>query len=277
MRITVIISTYNSAQLLEKVLWGYTCQSHNDFEIVIADDGSDNKTLDLIELMKKQSGLTINHVWHEDMGFRKTVILNKAIKSSATDYLLFSDGDCIPRSDFVASHVKYAKRGYFLSGGYYKLPALTSEEISKDDILSGRAFDLEWLRHHGVDNSPKVCKVALSGIIAVICNRITTTRATFNGCNTSAWKEDILKVNGFDERMHYGGEDREVGERLVNIGIIPRQIRYSACCIHLDHKRGYINQDALTQNRAIRKETREKHVTRTDYGIISESERTSVD
>src|SRR6056297_2680694 len=122
MKLSVIISTYNSPEWLEKVLWGYSVQSHNDFEIIIADDGSGAETRQLIDRMRQQTGLTIRHIWQEDKGFRKCRILNLAVLESATDYLVFTDGDCIPRRDFLEVHATEAEPGRFLSGGYHKLP-----------------------------------------------------------------------------------------------------------------------------------------------------------
>ncbi len=76
-------------------------------------------------------------------------------------------------------------------------------------------------------------------------------------------------MNGFDERMQYGGQDRELGERLMNKGIKGIQIRYSAICIHLDHKRGYKTPESLRKNRAIRDETIRSKSTFTPFGIRS--------
>ncbi|MDX5328696.1 MAG: glycosyltransferase, partial [Marinobacter sp.] len=75
----MIISTYNSPEWLEKVLWGYSAQTHKDFEIIIADDGSKDETRQLIDRMRDETGLTITHVWQEDDGFQKCRILNKAV------------------------------------------------------------------------------------------------------------------------------------------------------------------------------------------------------
>jgi hypothetical protein len=96
---------------------------------------------------------------------------------------------------------------------------------------------------------------------------VTTTRATWNGCNASTWKENILAVNGHDERMEYGGLDRELGERLVNSGIRTRQIRHRAVCVHLDHGRGYMRPEIIERNRAIRRETRRSRSVWTPCGI----------
>ncbi|MBP5277885.1 MAG: glycosyl transferase family 2, partial [Prevotella sp.] len=92
-------------------------------------------------------------------------------------------------------------------------------------------------------------------------------RASWNGMNSSGWRTDLLAVNGFDERMQYGGEDRELGERLMNMGIRARQIRYSAIVLHLDHNRPYVNEAAWQLNNQIRKETKQQHRVRTPFGI----------
>jgi glycosyltransferase involved in cell wall biosynthesis len=268
MKVSVIISTYNSPAWLEKVLWGYECQTHKDFEVIIADDGSADPTLQLIERFKRESPLTIIHVWHEDRGFQKSEILNKATVAATTDYLIFSDGDCIPRKDFVEVHVRQAQAGRFLSGGYFMLPMETSQRITREDIVSGRAFEVRWLYEHGLPKTLKALKLTSRGWRERFLNFITPTKATWNGHNSSGWKKDIVAVNGFNEQMQYGGQDRELGERLVNKGIEGKQIRYSAVCIHLDHKRGYKTPESIQKNKMIRRETRNRQKTWTEFGIM---------
>lgn len=116
MKLSIIISTYNSEEWLHKVLLGYTIQTENDFEIIVADDGSTAKTKTVIESFKGKFKHPILHVWHEDKGFRKCRILNSAILKSNSDYLLFTDGDCIPRKDFVGNHLKHKRKRLFSFG-----------------------------------------------------------------------------------------------------------------------------------------------------------------
>ncbi|QNJ98359.1 glycosyltransferase family 2 protein [Constantimarinum furrinae] len=265
---SIIISTYNSPVWLEKVLYGYNNQTYRRFEIVIADDGSKPETGQLIERLRKEVFFPIEHVWHEDNGFQKSQILNKAIIACNTSYIIMSDGDCIPRKDFVEQHVKYREEGYFLSGGYFMLPRTISERITKEDIYTEKCFDVSWLKQHGLKSSFKNNKLNSGNLKAGILNAITPTNASWNGHNASGWKEDIIAVNGFDERMQYGGQDRELGERLVNYGLKSKQIRYNAVVIHLDHPRGYKNQESIDKNRAIRKATREEQKKWTPYGIV---------
>ncbi|MBD0834922.1 glycosyltransferase family 2 protein [Aestuariibaculum suncheonense] len=265
--ISIIISTYNSEAWLEKVLWSYEAQTFKDFEIVIADDGSKQPTFDLIERMQKEVHYPIIHVWHEDNGFQKSQILNKAIVKCNADYILMSDGDCLARADYVQVHIKNKEKGYFLSGGYFMLPMSISETITKKDILSQDCFKLSWLKSQGLQSSFKNNKLTASGLKEKLLNKLTPTNASWNGHNASGWKSDILAVNGFDERMQYGGQDRELGERLFNLGIKSKQIRYSAICLHLDHPRGYKNQESINKNLAIRATTKEQKLSWTNFGI----------
>ena len=269
MKASVIMSTYNSVEWLEKVIWGFSVQKTTDFEIIIADDGSTIETKNKIEELKKNISIPIIHVWHEDHGFQKTKILNKAILASNADYLIFTDGDCIPRNDFVETHLKYREKGYFLSGGYFKLPMTISKLITKEDIINQNCFNLKWLKNNGFESSIKSLKLSKSKLLVLILNAITFTKPTWNGHNASGWKSDLLAVNGFNEEMQYGGEDRELGERLFNLGLKSKQIRYSAICVHLDHARGYVSEEVWKKNNDIRAFTKANKVIKTTSGIDS--------
>lgn len=267
MKASVIISTYNSPKWLQKVLWGYESQIEKSFEIVIADDGSSKKTAEMIESFQNYSPLKINHVWQKDQGFQKTKILNKSIIESKSHYLIFTDGDCIPRNDFVKTHLDKQQDNVFLSGGHFPLSIKVSRLITKNNIINQECFDVNWLKKNGIKPSFKNFKLTKNQAISEFMNTITPTKSTWNGGNASAWKKDVLAINGFDERMQYGGEDREFGERLLNYGIQSKQLRYSAVVVHLEHERGYVSKKAWDINNAIRNDTKLKNKTQTEYGI----------
>jgi hypothetical protein len=180
---------------------------------------------------------------------------------------VFSDGDCIPRADFLETHARLARLGSFLSGGLFRLPMNVSLRISREDIVHGRATDATWLQSAGVPRSFKMLKLACPPPWCRWLDRLTSTRATWNGHNSSGWRADLLTVNGFDERMEWGGEDREMGERLVHLGVCPVQIRHRAVCVHLDHERGYVRSEAVARNREIWNQTRRTRATWTAFGI----------
>ncbi|MEO1011445.1 MAG: glycosyltransferase family 2 protein [Bacteroidota bacterium] len=266
-KISVIISTYNSEQWLRKVLWGFDCQTFKDFEVVIADDGSGPKTKELIKKMTDVLFYDVVHVWQEDQGFQKSRILNKAVLACKADYIIMTDGDCIPREDFVQVHYINKEPGYFISGGYYMLPMNISQAITIADIKQQNCFNIQWLKEKGIPKTFKNNKLTARGLISTLFNTFTPTNASWNGHNSSGWKKDILNVNGFDERMQYGGQDRELGERLFNFGIKSKQLRYSAVCVHLDHKRGYKTPESIAKNKGIRRDTKKEKAVWTHHGI----------
>ena len=267
MKLSIIISTYNAEAWLHKVLLGYTIQTENDFEIIVADDGSTSKTKEVIEGFKSKFKHPILHVWQEDKGFRKCVILNQAILKSNADYLLFTDGDCIPRKDFVAQHLKAKEIGYFLSGGYFKLPMAISKAISDEDILEQKCFRISWLKSHGLKINFKWTKLSHNNYFTAFMNWLTPTKRSWNGHNSSGYKVDILAINGFNELLDYGGEDREMGERLFNKGLLSKQIRYSAICVHLEHSRNYVNEEKIKINHEVRKFNKKNNITWIETGI----------
>jgi glycosyltransferase involved in cell wall biosynthesis len=268
MKISVIVSTYNAEEWLEKVLIGYSVQTYHDFELIIADDGSRPTTKELIDRYRENYPVPIRHLWHKDEGYRRQEILNVAIVEASYEYIIMTDGDCIPRKDFVEVHAKYAEKGRFLSGGYCKLSMKVSKLISKEDIINGTCFDVKWLKSKDKLGFSQTLKLSTDGVMATIMDTITPTTPSFNNCNSSGFKEDMIAINGYDERMKYGGPDREFGERLENNGINGKQIRYQAIVLHLDHARGYKTPESLAANLAIRKEVKDNKIVWTPYGII---------
>lgn len=261
----VIIATYNKPEWLEKVFWGLTVQTHPANEIIVADDGSDERTAALVKRYAEK--LPLRHVWQEDRGFRKTEILNKAVQEAKSEYLIFLDGDLIPRKDFISQHYRHAKRGRFVSGGAVMLPKGLSEALTQEDIVSGKAFEIPWLRANGMRWNWKMSKLWRNGFVCWLMNRLTPAKASWNGGNASTWREYIVNAKGFDTRMRYGAEDREFGQRLENAGIKGIQLRYGTPLLHLYHERPYRNEEDWNKNKAIWRETKRQKLTKTEYGL----------
>lgn len=267
-KVGVVITTYNSPLWLKNVLFGYEAQSHSNFVTIIADDGSGAPTKDVIDFFVARGRLTIEHVWHEDKGFQKCQILNKAIAQTDCDYLIFTDGDCIPEHNFVAQHIALAQPGYFLSGGYVKLTTPVSQAITEADIKNGDVFNIAWLKRKGQPGSHKLWKLIKCAATKKFLNAVTPTKATWNGMNSSTWTKDIKACNGFNEDMQYGGLDRELGERLYNLGLKGKQVRYSIACLHLDHPRSYDTPETWKKNYAIRNDVKKTGRYWTENGIV---------
>jgi glycosyltransferase involved in cell wall biosynthesis len=265
--LSVVVSTYDRPAFLEKVLRGYAVQSDKDFELLVADDGSGPETAALIARARLSTGLSIVHVWHCHQGFRKSLILNRAIAAASGDYLVFTDGDCIPREDLVATHRRLARRGRYVAGGYLKLPREVCDAIELADIDSHRITDLAWLRSKGWKPGKRALRLTRSPWLGAFCDAVTTTSADFQGNNASTWREALYVVNGFESDMGYGGLDQALGYRLHNAGIIGRQARHRAVTMHLHHDRPYKDPEVIKKNREIKKRIREDGETRAHNGL----------
>lgn len=266
--LTVLFATYNEPRWLEWTLWGYATQRFKDFEVIVADDGSKPETAAVIDRLRPLMPYRLRHFWQPDEGYQKCKAMNRAILLAESDYLVFTDGDCIPHPGFLSWHAKLREPGRYLTGGYCKLPLALSQMITQDDILSGRATDYVWLAAHGLQRHTLKLKVQSDWQRALL-NRLTPVKPRFHGHNASAWKHDILRVNGWDERMQYGGQDLELGERLNHSGVRGKTIRYSAICVHLEHARGYRKPGMKAFNDQIRRETRRQALSWTPFGIDS--------
>ncbi len=267
MKTSVIFTTYNSPAWLEKVLWGFFAQTYQDFEIIIADDGSRDETRQLIQRMSATSPMPLRHVWQVDDGFQKSRILNKAIAAAQGEYLIFTDGDCIPREDFVAEHLRHAEDGCYLSGGYFKLPLDISKAITQEDVSSRRVFTPDWLRQHGMEMGIiKALKLTMRGPLGDMLNHLPV-KASWNGHNSSCHKKWAIAVNGFDENMQYGGQDAEFGRRLRHLGVKAKRIRYSTICVHLEHGHGYVTPEMKANNARIRENTIKHRLTWAAVGL----------
>lgn len=267
MQTSVIITTYNSPVWLQKVLWGYFAQDRHDFEIVIADDGSSHETREMLAAMAAASPVPIAHVWQPDDGFQKCRILNKAVAVAQGERILLTDGDCVPRRDFVDVHTRLAQPDRFLTGGYFKLPPDVSNALTQDDIAGQQAFSSFWLMRHGLPFTAKLLKLVAASPFDEWLNRYTPARPTWNGHSASCLRSQAIQVNGFNEDMQYGGLDVEFGLRLRHVGIEPRHIRYSAIALHLHHGHGYVTPGMKERSHVVKENTRNKRLTWADRGL----------
>jgi glycosyltransferase involved in cell wall biosynthesis len=265
---SVIVSTYNQPAWLEKVLQGYARQGRQDFELIIADDGSGDETRDLIAAFARESPFPLRHIWHEDRGYRRSIILNAAILASRGDYLVFSDGDCIPRRDFVDTHITLRKEGTFLSGGSVYLSMAVSKAISLDDVRSGRFAEAGWLAGLGERLGRHRLRLVPRGLRADLLDSLTTTRPTWNLNNASTWRDPIFAVNGMEMEMQYGGADRALGSRLENLGLKGKRARFRAVLLHLDHSRPYKTKESIRRNKAIRRRIVTEKEVRAREGLM---------
>jgi glycosyltransferase involved in cell wall biosynthesis len=252
---TVVVSTYNRPQYLVRVLEAFEHQSRKDFEIVVADDGSNQASRDAVDRYIADSALDVRCVWQEDKGFRKTAILNKAVADARTDYLIFTDGDCIPFPDFIELHLAFRAPGTYLSAGSVRLSEGATASIVSGFAASPEIFRWGKLVELGQPARIKSARMFLPFFLRRVLDRLVPIKTTFNGLNSSCWKADLEKVGGFNEAMGYGSEDVEFGIRLQATGVRPVRVRHRIRTLHLDHDRPYAAPSEILRNFKIKEAT----------------------
>ncbi|MEN1928912.1 glycosyltransferase family 2 protein [Luteimonas sp. MJ246] len=257
--ISLLVTTYNWKQALQRVLESAARQTRLPDEVVVADDGSRSDTADLVASLARTYPVPLHHVWQPDRGFRVGRARNLAIAAASGDYVLLLDGDMVLERHFVADHARAARRGSFVQGSR---------------VLTGPCFRERMLADAGERPTPLARGVtrrrnALRSLLlsgAWLAANPTTAPRTIKTCNQGWWRNDLVRLNGFDERMEgWGREDVELAWRAHNAGMECRQLRFAGLAYHLHHEERH--QEGASPNDRYVAETRRHRLTRCTLGL----------
>ena len=224
---SLVITTYNSPDLLDLSIRSALLQSELPSEIIVADDGSTSDTAMLVDAFRASALTPIVHVWQEDKGFRAAAARNRAIAEAKGSYIVIVDGDMLLHPDFIKDHKALAIKGTFIQGSRVWLSRENTFRrfISKDISVS--------MFEHGLENRKNALHFPL---LAKILDFKSSSLSSIKSCNMSFFRNDCILANGFNEDfIGWGREDSEFVVRLMNSGILRRNIRYSAIAFHLWH------------------------------------------
>lgn len=219
-RASLIISVYNKLDYFRLVLAGCERQTERGFEIIVADDGSRPEFVTGAKAALEASGIPYQYVWREDDGWNKNEVLNMCIRTAKAPVIIVIDGDCIPHSHFVEQHLKYTQPGVMCSGRRVNLNPSPTKWLTPERVRAGYlewAYLLFWpwqiwgyyTFYFKGWYLPWLDKLLNRGPKRLI------------GCNMSIHKDDLLRINGFDERYRGPGtgEDSDIDYRLKLIGV----------------------------------------------------------
>ena len=237
---SIIMSTYNQPRHLELALAGLMIQTEKNFELHIADDGSAEETSNIVEKYMDMVPFPIVYSWQQDLGYRKTKILNEAIRKSKADYFIFIDGDCVPHKDFVLNHLKYRQKGYYLAGRRVDLGPEYSATLTPDAILRGdlNRFNLGLMMSCLKKDSTYFHRSL--PVYHPFLRRLFNMEKVddMKGCNFSVDRESLFKVNGFNEEYEgYAREDTDLELRLQYLGLHIKSLKGLAVQYHVWHER----------------------------------------
>jgi len=240
-RSTLVISVYKDDIALSLILDSLLHQTVDNFDVIVSEDCVSDNIKNCIHEYSV-SKLHIQHLYQEDDGFRKNIALNRAIRKASTDHIIFIDGDCVLHPSFIEAHQQHAEPGIACTGRRLELGENISRKLRDGDIslsrLTNRFFYLLSLYSLIRDKAKNI----ESGFYSKFLNRLTLDRQIrLLGCNFSCSKQDLVKINGFNENYRAPGigEDSDIDWRLTRSGVRIKNVKFSAIQYHLYHPRMY--------------------------------------
>ncbi len=256
-RISIIITTFNWVEALELSILSVFKQTIPPYEIIIADDGSDDDTTQLVNRLKQQSPIPIVHSRQRNKGFRLARSRNRALAISRGDYIILIDGDIVTEKHFIEDHIEAARKNCFIQGS----------RVLLNEQATIAAFKNKELRPCLTDKNLKNRKNCLRcTFLSKLCSRPVKYLAGVKTCNFAFWREHAELVNGFNENfIGWGREDSEFTARMLHNGIRRRNLKFKAVVFHLYHK---INsRKYLAENDKILANTLNKRLTWCENGL----------
>jgi len=227
MTVSLIVTTYNRPDALELVLLSALRQKRPPDEIIVADDGSESQTAEVIKKTNGQSDIPILHAWQPDEGFRAAMARNRAIAMAKSDYVVMIDGDMLLHPYFVQDHMEAAEHNVFVQGGR----VLLNEYTTRETILTKRLDFTPFSSGIGNRKNALHCK-----FLSHIFSKKSRSLRGIRTCNFALFRKDILAVNGFDNHfVGWGREDSEFAVRLLNRGLERKNLKFASVAYHLYH------------------------------------------
>jgi glycosyltransferase involved in cell wall biosynthesis len=258
MRIAVVMTTYETPEVLDRVLEAYAAQVRRPDEVIVADDGSGPSTREVVQRWAKAGVFKVEQVWQPNEGYRRSRILNMGIAVARADYVVLTDGDCLPDQRFIEDHERLAERGYWVQGKRAQIREAHAGRARAADLVGGLRLWLQgwtWRSTYGV-----------RWLLPIIWRQRRSLRERSLGSNMAMWRDDLIAVNGFNEDfVGWGSEDREVTVRLHNLGRRKKFVLGRALQFHLDHPP--TSRQHVKDNGEILGRMRTSGATRCEHGL----------
>jgi len=219
---SIILSSCNNLPALELSIESLRYQTEKDFEIIIADDGSTDGT---IEYLEKEG---IKYFSRPNEGYRLAYIWNRGAELASGDRLIFGNSDIISHPNRVEQHLKLDRN--LVAGIYPSIPIEKVSIITKEMI----AKDFSKIESLAVEDRRKDFINKLKRPHLVHGKKIPP-RYMYGG-NWSCPADIFNELGGLDEGFKgWGGEDFDFARRAQQNG---DDVILNVNCIgyHLDHE-----------------------------------------
>ncbi|HET6437619.1 MAG TPA: glycosyltransferase [Anaeromyxobacter sp.] len=257
MSISIVLLTHRRPDALALVLLGLARQRVPPLEVVVTEDGTEPETRQVVDEARACSPVPIIHLTQEHRGPRMSRARNRGVARASSEYVVFLDGDMVPGRDFVADHRDFARPGCLAQGSRVLAP----EAITRA-LIAGRRVDVPFLAP-GLGRRRHLIRAPF---LRDLWGRPHHRRAGAKSCNLAFWREDLLRLNGFNEGMEgWGLEDAEIVQRAFHLGLWRRDLRMGAVAVHLWHPPHQLGAD--NPNWAVIREVEASRATRCEQGL----------
>jgi hypothetical protein len=104
-RVSVVLPTYNRAQFIEECIGSVLDQSYRDIELVVVDDGSTDRTDDILRSLHDSRLIC---VWQQNRG--RSAARNLALRLASGEFIAFIDSDDCYLPDKITRQVEHLRR-----------------------------------------------------------------------------------------------------------------------------------------------------------------------
>lgn len=277
MKATIIVYIKNEISTLPLLFEALKQQTEKDFEVIFVQDGNDENIIKLINKAKEEFPYNIKHLYHNELSYKREAMLNRAVVEAESDYLIFIEEASIPHHKFVAEHLRMSQYGKVVAARILPLTDELSSQITPQLISSRKihAYLSKKLLRNIIKgkfkNSSEMFRLTNGFLRHFILDDVWQGLIS---ANFSIHKDDIISVNGFDERFDMKSEesDFELELRLMQQGVFTKEERHIATLYKMAAKQSVETSSVAA---SILTENSEKNISWTPYGIKKEDASTS--
>lgn len=265
MRTAFVVLTYNRSEALLAVLGALAPQCGADDVVVVADDGSRPEEVEALRRGLPRFACPVRHVWHPDVGFTAARARNLGALHAPGDYLVFLDGDCVPRSRFVQGHRALAQHGHFVNGSRVLLGERLTRRVERREVDLAALQPWDWLRLRARGDVNKLTHLLYwPGALGRVEREFRWKG--IRSCNFGVWRADFEAVNGFDETFTgWGHEDADLVFRLHQQGCMRKNGFLATEVLHLWHPESGRAQEAGNRERVLQR--MQGRISRAEAGL----------
>ncbi len=252
---SLVMAVYNKPRELSMCLEGYRRQSFSGpWELILADDGSKPDIEAIFQSFSKEVPFLCTYLGQEDNGWGKLRMLNASIVQAKSDWMIFTDGDCVPHKHFVRAHVEHAEEKTVLCGRRVDLMSEISSGLTPQDVKEGKLDSFSWFFPNYLRDKMDFGQMGfyLPRFMADPLNPlIRKTGPSLLGSNMSLDKKWLIEVNGFDETFDRPGfgEDTDIERRLRMLNLNFKWVTHQAIQYHIWHDLTTVNRSIETYER----------------------------